>query len=63
MARREKIVEHAIETFGSRAKAEQWLRRPNRALGNDKPEDLLEQEEGVVRLEKVLGRIDHGLFS
>ncbi len=51
------------EVFGSREKAEIWLKEPNRALGMQTPLDLLDTDEGAKRVEDVLIRIEHGVFS
>jgi len=58
-----RVSAQAAETFGSEAKAAQWLRRPNRALGNVPPLELLDTDIGIRQVEDVLGRIDHGLIS
>jgi putative toxin-antitoxin system antitoxin component (TIGR02293 family) len=51
------------EILGSREKAEVWLREPNRVLGMQTPLDLLDTDEGAKRVEDVLIRIEHGVFS
>jgi len=53
----------AAATLGSDEKAAQWLRRPNRALGNKPPLDLLDSDIGTRQVEDVLGRIAHGIAS
>lgn len=53
----------AVATLGSEEKAGQWLRRPNRALGNRPPLDLLDSDIGTRQVEEVLGRIAHGTIS
>lgn len=53
----------AAATLGSDEKAAQWLRRPNRALGNKPPLDLLDSDIGTRQVEEVLGRIAHGIAS
>ncbi|MBM4261780.1 MAG: DUF2384 domain-containing protein [Deltaproteobacteria bacterium] len=58
-----RISAQATETFGSKAKAAEWLRRPNRALGNVVPLELLDTDIGVRQVEEILGRIEHGLIS
>jgi putative toxin-antitoxin system antitoxin component (TIGR02293 family) len=57
------LIRKATEVFGSREKALAWVARPNRALGNSAPEDVLRSEAGARRVAEVLGRIEHGLFS
>ncbi|MGH7888452.1 MAG: type II RES/Xre toxin-antitoxin system antitoxin [Candidatus Binatia bacterium] len=58
-----RIGAQAAETFGSEAKAAEWLRRPNRALGNVAPLELLDTDIGIHQIEEILGRIEHGLIS
>ena len=55
-----RIGAQAAATLGSEEKAVQWLRRPNRALGNRAPLDLIDSDIGTRQVEEVLGRIEHG---
>jgi putative toxin-antitoxin system antitoxin component (TIGR02293 family) len=57
-----KIEAEAIETFGDEATAIDWLKSPNRALG-DKPLSLLDTEAGADQVLRVLGRIEHGVYA
>lgn len=57
-----KIEAEAIETFGDEATAMDWLKSPNRALG-DKPLSLLDTEAGADQVLRVLGRIEHGVYA
>ena len=63
MTNRDRVISSATDTFGSREKAEEWLRRPNRALSGRRPEDVLETDDGALKVAQVLGRLAHGLFS
>ena len=58
-----RISAQAAATLGSEEKAAQWLRRPNRALGNQAPLDLVDSDIGTRQVEEVLGRIEHGNIS
>jgi putative toxin-antitoxin system antitoxin component (TIGR02293 family) len=58
-----RVSAQAVATLGSEEKAVQWLRRPNRALGNRPPLDLIDNDIGIRQVEEVLGRIDHGNIS
>lgn len=40
-----------------------WLRRYNRALGAIPIDVVAEGEEGISRVETVLGRIEHGVYT
>ena len=58
-----RVSAQAAATLGSEEKAVQWLRRPNRALGNQAPLDLIDSDIGTRQVEEVLGRIEHGNIS
>lgn len=58
-----RITAQAAVTLGNEEKAVRWLRRPNRALGNQAPLDLVDSDIGTRQVEEVLGRIDHGNIS
>jgi putative toxin-antitoxin system antitoxin component (TIGR02293 family) len=58
-----RVGAQAAATLGSEEKAVQWLRRPNRALGNHAPLDLIGSDIGTRQVEEVLGRIEHGNIS
>jgi putative toxin-antitoxin system antitoxin component (TIGR02293 family) len=58
-----RVGAQAAATLGSEEKASQWLRRPNRALGNQAPLDLIDSDIGTKQVEEVLGRIEHGNIS
>lgn len=61
------MVEHVVsfteDVFGDKAKAHIWLRKPNRALENQTPLDLLRSEVGTRLVETLLERIQHGIYS
>jgi len=58
-----RVAALAEETLGSRQKAARWLRAPNRALGGEPPLGLLDTDPGARRIEDLLLRISHGVFS
>jgi putative toxin-antitoxin system antitoxin component (TIGR02293 family) len=58
-----RISAQAAGTLGSEEKAAQWLRRPNRALGNQSPLKLMDSDIGTRQVEAVLGRIEHGIVG
>lgn len=53
----------AEEALRSAEKAARWIRKENRALGGRRPIELLESDAGVRMVERVLGRIEHGVYS
>jgi putative toxin-antitoxin system antitoxin component (TIGR02293 family) len=58
-----RISAQAAVTLRSEEKAAQWLRRRNRALGNQTPLDLIDSDIGTRQVEEILGRIEHGNIS
>jgi putative toxin-antitoxin system antitoxin component (TIGR02293 family) len=63
LVRLARIAAYAEEVLGGRAKAADWLRTPNRALGNAPPVARLDTDLGTRQTEAVLGRIAHGVYS
>ena len=63
LARVARLLVRAEEALGSSDKAIHWLRRGNRALGGERPLDALDSDAGALAVERVLGRIEHGVFS
>ena len=55
------VLAHAVETFGSRIKANAWLNRPNRMFNHKSPLQILTQDPAAV--EEELVRIDYGIFA
>ena len=58
-----RVLSFAVETFGSTAKAMDWVRRPTHPLGDESPLSLLDTEEGAQLTENLLGRIGHGIAA
>lgn len=58
-----RIGSEAAGVLGSEEKAARWLHERNRALGGETPLALLDTEIGAKRVEDILGRIEHGVFS
>lgn len=56
-----RVVARAEEAIGEFAKAQRWLRKPNRALRGKRPLDLAASDVGIRVVEQLLGRIEHGL--
>lgn len=58
-----RVLSLAGETFGSKSKTMTWLRRPTRPLDDEAPLSLLDTEEGAQLVERLLGRIGHGIAA
>lgn len=55
------VEAHALETFGSAAKAEHWLSRPNPLFHGQAPRQIIQADPSTV--EAALVRIDHGVYT
>jgi putative toxin-antitoxin system antitoxin component (TIGR02293 family) len=58
-----RVYASAVEMIGDEEKAVEWLRTPNRALGGERPLDLLDTDVGAREVEDILGRIAYGVYS
>jgi putative toxin-antitoxin system antitoxin component (TIGR02293 family) len=58
-----RVGAHAVEVLGTEERAAAWLHRPNRALGNRPPLDLLSTDLGTKQVDEVLSRTEHGVIS
>ena len=58
-----RVTALAEQTFGDKAQADRWLRKPKRALGGATPLAYLLDEAGARRVEEMLYRIDSGFFA
>jgi putative toxin-antitoxin system antitoxin component (TIGR02293 family) len=58
-----RIYARAEEAIGDLSRASRWLHKENRALAGKRPIDLLGSDAGARAVEKVLGRIEHGVIS
>lgn len=54
------VTRMAIEVFEDENSAIEWMRQPNRALGNSAPLDLMDTEPGAVSVRQVLNAIATG---
>jgi putative toxin-antitoxin system antitoxin component (TIGR02293 family) len=63
LARVVRAITRAEEALGDPEKATRWMRKENRALGGRRPLDLLASEAGTRMVDRVLGRIEHGVYS
>ena len=63
MVRLARVYITAVVMIGDAAKAVEWLRTPNRALGGARPIDQLDTDIGARLVEDILGRIAYGVYS
>ncbi len=57
-----RIREKAASVFDNQEIVDDWMCTENLLLG-DAPINLLETEEGADRVEAILGRSEHGVYS
>lgn len=57
------VIAHAVAVFGDEHKATHWLSTPLALLDNHAPSDLLDTDAGLERVDQVLTRIEHNIFS
>ncbi|MGQ0702368.1 MAG: type II RES/Xre toxin-antitoxin system antitoxin [Gemmatimonadales bacterium] len=59
-----RLYGRAIELFeGDHVAALQWLRSPSKALGGATPLVMSKTEPGAIEVERLIGRLEHGVFS
>lgn len=63
LARLARILVRAEEAIGDASRSRKWLVEPNQALSGERPIDLLDSDTGTVAVERVLGRIEYGVYS
>ena len=56
------VTAHAVAVFGSRGRATDWLGTPNHLFGGKSPEEYM-IGGGAEEVEKILVRIEYGIFS
>lgn len=60
----ENLLQHGLDTFDGRTTTVlNWLRTPLRELDNQSPLQTLDTVTGYTLVDRVLGRIDHGIFG
>jgi putative toxin-antitoxin system antitoxin component (TIGR02293 family) len=57
------VLAKATEVFGSQKAGEEWLDAPALTLAGQKPIDLLSTPVGTEMVERLLGRIEFGVYT
>jgi putative toxin-antitoxin system antitoxin component (TIGR02293 family) len=63
LARLMRLISLATSVLESEDHARAWLNRPLRELGGKTPLQMAATEPGAREVERVLGRIEHGIFA
>ena len=57
------IYSYGYEVFEEENRFNQWMFRPNIALGGLPPFDLIDNQFGREEVKNLIGRIDYGVYS
>ena len=57
------IYSYGYEVFEEENRFNQWMFRPNTALGGLPPFDLIDNQFGREEVKNLIGRIDYGVYS
>ena len=57
------LYSYGFEVFENKERFNQWMSRPNRALGGQVPYDLIDNQFGREEIKNLIGRIDYGVYS
>ncbi len=57
------LTAKGIDVLGTKENFSKWLSIPLVAIGNIPPINLLDTTQGIKILSKILGRIEHGIYS
>ena len=56
-----RLLERASDVFGGLDRGRTWLQSPQVALGGVTPLQFAETEPGAAEVERLIGRIEHGI--
>lgn len=57
------VYSYGFEVFEDETKFNEWVFKPNRALGGKPPFGLLDNQFGREEVKNLIGRIDYGVYS
>lgn len=57
------LYSYGFEVFEDESLFNQWMARPNKALGGQAPYDLIDNQFGREEVKNLIGRIDYGVYS
>lgn len=57
------LYEKGVEVFGSVERFNSWMNSEILALGLKKPIEFIDTSVGIDQLQKLIGRIQHGVYS
>ena len=57
------LYSYGFEVFEDENRFNQWMSKPNKALGGQAPYDLIDNQFGREEVKNLIGRIDYGVYS
>lgn len=57
------LYSYGYEVFEDENRFNEWIFRPNQALGGQSPYELLDNQYGREEVRNLIGRIDYGVYS
>ncbi|RYY06185.1 MAG: DUF2384 domain-containing protein [Sphingobacteriaceae bacterium] len=57
------VYSYGFKVFEDETKFNEWVFKPNRALGGKQPFELLDNQFGREEVKNLIGRIDYGVYS
>ncbi|HEU5365132.1 MAG TPA: antitoxin Xre/MbcA/ParS toxin-binding domain-containing protein [Hanamia sp.] len=57
------LYSYGFEVFEDKERFNQWMSKPNKALGGQVPYDLIDNQFGREEVKNVIGRIEYGIYS
>jgi putative toxin-antitoxin system antitoxin component (TIGR02293 family) len=60
---KQRVIIYAIQVFGSKVAADNWLDSENPAFGNKKPNNLLNSDKGCELVIDILSLIEDGQLT
>lgn len=62
LARLMRLLGRGVEVLGNDESAREWFQTPNPSLGGQIPFSLTQSDPGCIEIERLLGRIEEGVF-
>ena len=57
------LYDYGYQVFGGTENFNAWMFSPNKALGGEKPYNLMDTQYGKEEVRHLIGRIEYGVFS
>jgi putative toxin-antitoxin system antitoxin component (TIGR02293 family) len=57
------VYSYGYEVFGNKTNFNEWMKKPNQALGGASPLSYLDTLYGIEEIKHLIGRIEYGVYS